>query len=90
MENRKENLATAANMGSFTSHQMIVCKTSMTNTETGQENFQAVTPLATRRQWTKGRFQLSQLIAIRSTLVSTELRGDTEGTANTGNIVLKR
>ena len=36
MENRKANLTTGANRES---HQMTVCKTSMTNTETGQGNF---------------------------------------------------
>ena len=39
MGNRKANLTTAANRGSLTSHQITVCKTSMTDTETGQGNF---------------------------------------------------
>ena len=34
MENRKENLTTATNKGSLMSHQITVCKTIMTDTET--------------------------------------------------------
>ena len=35
MGNQKANLTMPANSGSFTSHQMTVCKMSMTNTKTG-------------------------------------------------------
>ena len=56
------NLTTATNRGSFTSHQMNLCQTSMIDTETGQSNFQAETPLGTRRPWTKERFQLSNIL----------------------------
>ena len=53
MENQKTNLRTATNRASLTSHRMTVSKTSMTNAETEQENFQATTPLETRRLKTK-------------------------------------
>ena len=87
MENQKTNLTTAAKRGNLTSHQMTVCKTSTTDMETGQGNFQVATPLGTRSPWTKGRFQLSQRIAIRNTLVSTGLPGGIDETANTENVV---
>ena len=86
MGDRKANLTTVANRESFTSHQMTMCNTNMTNTKTGQRNFQVATPLGTRRLWTKGRFQPSQLMAIHNTLVPTGLPG---GTANRGNVVMK-
>ena len=89
MENRKANLTTAASRGRLTSHQMNVCKTSMTNTETGQRNFQAATALGIKRPWTKGKFQVSQLIAIRYTLVPKGLPGGTDGKANRENVFLK-
>ena len=79
----------ATNRGSLTNHQKIACKTRMTNTEIGQGNFQEATTLGTRRPWTKGRFQLSQFIAIRNILVTMGLPGGTDGTPNRGNVVLK-
>ena len=60
-------------------HQITVCKTSMTNIRQG--NFHVATPLRPRKPWTERRFQLSQLITIRNTLVTTGLAGGTDGTA---------
>ena len=57
-----------------------VCKMSITNTEMGHGKFKAATPLGTRRPWTKGRFQLSQPIAICNTVVPMGLSGGTDGT----------
>ena len=74
-----------ANRGSLKSHQMIMCKTSIT------DNFQVATPLGTRTPWTKGMFQLNKLKYCnpKHTGLNGTVRRQGWNRKNRGNIVLK-
>ena len=64
-------------------------KAIMTDTEMGRGKFKAATTPGTRRPQTKGKFKLSQLIAICNTLVPMGLPGGTDGMVNRENVVMK-
>ena len=89
MEHQKANPTTAANRRSFyePSNNRVQDEYDQYGDRTSK--LLAATPLGKRGPWTKGRFQLTQLIAIRNTLVPTGQPGDKEGTANRGNVALK-